>query len=187
MRIRIPNRKRLILMGVLLILTVAVTALVRVDCGFVRQVGRNQVPAGTYATFGDVCVFLNAILLGNPWAAIVSALGCAIADACVGSYSYIIGTLLIKAAMALFLVRYAKHCDSWKKSLVVAMLAEAIMLIGYFLFDLLIFVEYEIAVKEILVNLAQGLLCGTVGAALIRYFLPEVRRVRAEKRKKAQK
>ena len=132
---KIPHRKRLILMGVLLVMTVLITALVRVDCGFVRHVGRTEVPAGTYATLGDVCIFINAILLGSTWGAIVSSLGCVIADVCVGSYSYILGTLLIKAAMGFFIGRYAKHCDAWKKSIVVAMIAEAIMVLGYFFFE----------------------------------------------------
>ena len=182
----VPNRKRLIFMGILLVLTVAITALLRVDCGFTRHVGRTEVPAGTYATLGDICVFLNAILLGGTWGAIVSVLGCGLADVLVGSYSYIIGTIIIKAAMALFIARYAKHCDNWKKAIVVALIAEAIMLIGYFIFDLVIFVEYEIAVREILVNLAQGLFCSIGGAALIRYLLPQVRKAKAQRRRKAQ-
>jgi len=181
---KIPHRKRMILMGVLLVLTVLITALVRVDCGFVRHVGRTEVPAGTYATLGDVCIFINAILLGSTWGAIVSALGCVIADVCVGSYSYILGTLLIKAAMGFFIGRYAKHCDAWKKSIVVAMIAEAIMVLGYFIFDLVIFVEYAVAAQEILVNVAQGLVCGLIGTVLIQYFMPAVRRARGQKRRR---
>ena len=132
------DTKRLILLLLLLALTVAVTALIRVDCGFTRPVGKSEVPAGTYATLGDVCIYLSALLIGGPWAAVVSALGCAIADLCVGSYSYIIGTLIIKAGMALFLGKFAPLCDSWKKCFVVAAIAEGIMIVGYFLFDLLV-------------------------------------------------
>jgi len=184
---KIPNRKRLILMGILLVLTVLITALIRVDCGFVRHVGRTEVPAGTYATLGDICVFLNVIMLGSRWGALVSALGCVLADVFVGSYSYIIGTLIIKASMAFFLGKYAKHCDNWKKSIVVALIAEAIMVIGYFVFDLVIFVEYAIAIQEILVNLAQGLVCAVIGSFMIHYLQPIVRKAKAQRRKRTAK
>lgn len=166
------DTKRLILLLLLLALTVAVTALIRVDCGFTRPVGKSEVPAGTYATLGDVCIYLSALLIGGSWAAVVSALGCAIADLCVGSYSYIIGTLIIKAGMALFLGKFAPLCDSWKKCFVVAAIAEGIMIVGYFLFDLLIFVEYRVAALEIPVNIAQGLVDGALGAVLL-YYMPE--------------
>lgn len=178
----LPNRKRLILMSVLLVLTVAVTAIARVEFDFAQNNGRTEVLAGTYATLGDVCVFLNVILLGGTWGALVSALGCGIADILVGSTSYVIGTLVIKTLMALFLARFAKHCDAWKKSFVVALVAEAIMVIGYFVFDLVIFVEYTVAFKEILVNLGQAVICGSIGAVLIHYLVPIVRKAKAQSR-----
>lgn len=181
---KIPHRKRLIQMGILLVLTVMITAIARVDCGFVRHVGRTEVSAGTYVTLGDICVFLNVIMLGGRYALIVSALGCAIADICVGSYSYILGTLLIKAGMALFLDRYIKHCDRWRKGILVALLAEAIMVVGYFIFDLVIFVEYAVAAQEILVNLAQAAVCGVIGSLMIVYLYPAVRKARIERCKR---
>ena len=47
------DKRRLIVTILLLVLTIAVTALLRIDCNFTRQVGKTEVPAGTYVTLGD--------------------------------------------------------------------------------------------------------------------------------------
>ena len=178
------DKRRLIVTILLLVLTIAVTALLRIDCNFTRQVGKTEVPAGTYVTLGDACIFLSALILGGPWAALVSAVGCTLADVFVGSYSYILGTFLIKGGMALFLGTFVKHCDTWKKCFVVAAIAEGIMVLGYFIFDLVVFAQYSIAAQEIPINLAQGLVCGALGAVLIRYLPQQIKRARGEEKRR---
>lgn len=152
--------------------TFLVTALLRIDLPFTYTLGRQEVNAGVYASLGDVCIYASALLLGGPWAAIVSALGAALADIVVGSKLFIMGSLIIKAGMALFITSFAPRCDDWKKCFVIAAIAEMIMVLGYFVYDLLIVREFTVAGLAFLVDLAQGVVCGALGAVILRYLPP---------------
>lgn len=167
------KKKRLILMGILLLLTFAVTALVRVKADITYPLGNSRVNAGVYATLGDACIFFNVLVLGAPWGAAVSVLGMVIADIVVGSKLYIIGTLLIKTAMAFFIASFCLRCDDWVKCFAVAAMAEAMMVLGYFVYDLVIVREFAVAGKAFLVNLGQGAAC-TIAGGLILHFVPPV-------------
>ena len=94
-----PEQKKWLLLFLLLALTVLVTALLRVPVPLSVTIGGRD--AGVYVTLGDVCVFFAVLLCGTPWGALIAALGMALADLLVGSYSYIIGSFLIKGGMAL--------------------------------------------------------------------------------------
>lgn len=177
------NRKRLILIGALFVITVAVTALVRVKTSITYPVGQSRVNAGVYATLGDACIYASVLILGFPWGALVSAVGAAVADLIVGSKLYIIGSLLIKTGMAFCAASFAAKCDSWKKCFAVAALTELVMLLGYFVYDLVIVREFLVAGKAFLVNLAQAAVCTGAGAAVLHYVpivhpeeMPQVRR-----------
>jgi uncharacterized membrane protein len=150
--------------------TVLVTALFRVDMPFTYTLGREQVSAGVYATLGDACIYASVLLLGVPWGILVSAVGAALADLLVGSPLFIIGSLIIKSGMALFVAAVALKCDDWKKCLVVAGMTEAIMVLGYFVYDLLIVREFVVAGLAFLTDLAQGVVCGAIGAVILRYM-----------------
>ncbi len=150
--------------------TILVTALIRVDMPFTYTLGSQQVSAGVYATLGDACIYVSVLMLGAPWGVIVSALGAALADLVVGSKLFIIGSLIIKSAMALFVAAFALKCDDWKKCLVVAGMTEAIMVLGYFVYDLLIVREFVVAGLAFLTDLAQGVVCGAAGAVILRYM-----------------
>lgn len=162
--------KRYLAAAVLLLFTVLVTALLRVSVPLGATGGGRD--AGVYVTLGDACAFLAVLLLGAPWGALAAALGMALADLIVGSYSYIIGTLLIKGGMALFIGTFGARCAGWRSCLRAALLAEAIMVGGYFVYDLTVFGQYLVAAYEIPLNLAQGLVCGLIGAWLL-HRLPE--------------
>ena len=58
------------------------------------------------------------------------------------------------------------------------------MILGYFIFDLVVFAQYSIAAQEIPVNLAQGLVCGALGAVLIRYLPQQIKRARGEEKRR---
>ena len=152
--------------------TVAVTALIRVPLPFTYTLGKGQVVAGVYATLGDACIYASVLLLGVPWGVVVSALGAALADLIVGSKLFIIGSLLIKSTMALFVAAFGSRCDDWKKSLAVAGVTEMIMVLGYFIYDLLIVREFKLAGLAFLTDLAQGIVCFAAGAAILRYLTP---------------
>lgn len=173
--------KRWLVPAALLALTVLITAVVRVAVPLSATVGGRD--AGVYVTLGDSCIFLAVLLCGAPWGALIAALGMALADLIVGSYSYIIGSFFIKGGMAFFIgaavrrlmPQYGAQRPGWKGCLRAALLAEGIMVVGYFIYDLTVFGQYMVAAYEIPLNLLQGLVCGAVGAWLLRYFPAELR------------
>lgn len=171
------KQKRLILAAILLLLTFGITALVRVGSDITYPVGRDRVNAGVYATLGDACIFLNVLLVGGPLGALISAVGMAVADLVVGSKLYIMGTLLVKAAMAFCISAFCKKCNSWAKCFAVAGVVEGIMLIGTFIFTLVIVREFSVALKALLYDLAQAIVCAGAGAVILHY-VPAVRSAR---------
>ena len=164
--------RQLILTLLMLLLTFGVTALARVDLDFITRTGTAGAPVGAYLTLGDVCVYLNVLVLGAPLGILVSALGSLLADWAAGSAAYIIGSVLIKSAMALFVSAFCIRCDTWKRSLVVAALTETIMVVGYFFYGLLIMAEYLVAAQSLPLDIVQGLVCGALGMVLLRLMRP---------------
>lgn len=168
------KKKQWILIAIMLALTVAVTALVRVSTNITYPLGNSRVNAGVYATLGDACVYAAVLLCGWPWGAIVAAVGAAAADLIVGSKLYIIGSLLVKTGMAYLVALLALKCDSWARCFVTAAVTEAFMVVGYFIFNLLIVREFAVAGQAFLVDLIQGVVCTGAGGLLLHY-LPVVR------------
>lgn len=164
--------KRLIVTLLMLLLTFGVTALARIDLDFIKHAGPAGTPAGAYLSLGDVCVYLNVLVLGGPLGILVSAAGSMLADWAVGSTAYIIGSILIKSAMALFLAAFCARCDTWKRCLVIAALTETIMVVGYFFYALIIMAEYLVAAQSLPLDIVQGLVCGALGMVALRLIRP---------------
>lgn len=166
--------KRIALGGILAAATILLTTLVSIP-----------IPGGLgFVNLGDAGVLTAAFLLGGPWGALCGGAASALSDLLLGYGAYAPATFLIKGGMALFLGTFVKHCDTWKKCFVVAAIAEGIMVLGYFIFDLVVFAQYSIAAQEIPVNLAQGLVCGALGAVLIRYLPQQIKRARGEEKRR---
>ena len=176
MQIRLTKlQKQILLIAAMLIGTVLVTWLTGLlgRAQFItRTIGSEETWAGIYASLGDVMVYLSVLVLGGPWGAAVSAVGAAIADLILGSASRIIGSLIVKAGMAFFAAAFCRQCTDWKRCFMIAAMTEAIMVIGYFIFDLLIMREFAVAAQAFLVDLAQGVVCGAIGAVLLMKVKP---------------
>lgn len=165
------NKRRLIEIVLVALVTFGVTVLLRWDFDKITYpVGREDIPAGVYATLGDICIYLGVLILGAPWGPAVVAVSMAAADLAVGSKLYFIGTLLIKFAMAYFVAAFALQCNTPKRCLAIAGLAEGLMFILYFFYDL-VFVNYSVAVHALPINLLQGVVNCLLGA-LILYKVP---------------
>ncbi len=160
------NIRKLILILSAAIVSFLVTWLCRVDIDSITLANGN--PAGAYINLGDIVIYIGVFVVGGPWMALACAVGSLFADIAVGSPQYIVGSMLIKAGMALFLGRYSKHCDTWKRALVVAAIAESIMVLGYFVFNLVIRTQPVMAFHEIGYDLLQGVVCGAIGMVLLR-------------------
>lgn len=123
-----------------------------------------------YASLEDAGIFGSIMALGTPWGVIASVLGIVLGDIVMGSKYFIIGNLLIKSVMGLFIAAFAAKCDNWKRSFVVAGMAEAIMIVLFFVYDLLIIREFKLVGTTLLMQLIQGVVCTLLGAALLRYM-----------------
>lgn len=113
---------------------------------------------------GDGMLLLCAWSLGGPWAAVAAATGAALTDL-LGAYAiYAPGTFLIKAAMAAVAaisLRLFSHCKipATVARLLSAILAEAVMILGYFLYEALILsYGFPSAALNIPFNAAQGMI-----------------------------
>ena len=123
-----------------------------------------------YASLEDVGIFASIMALGVPWGIFTSVLGIVLGAIVMGSKYFIIGDLLIKSLMALFIAAFAAKCDNWKKSFVVAGMTEAIMLVLFFVYDLLIIREFNVVFPTLLMQLIQGVVCTILGAAVLRFM-----------------
>lgn len=123
-----------------------------------------------YASLQDAGIFASVMALGAPWGVIAPVLGMVLGDIVMGSKNFIIGNLLIKSVMGLFIAAFAAKCDNWKRSFVVAGMAEAIMLGLFFIYDLLIIREFKLVGTTLFMQLLQALACFVLGAAVLRFM-----------------
>ena len=116
---------------------------------------------GGYVNVGDTIVLLSAWLLGGFYGAFAAGMGSALADLLAGYAHYVPGTFLIKGLMALaayLLFSYftKKQTPKTVRYLVSAVVAEVIMVAGYFLYASLILGKGLAAASSIGGNLLQG-------------------------------
>ena len=93
-------------------------------------------PTGGYMNLGDTVVILGAYLMGPVWGAVAGGVGPALADLISGYAVYVPATLIIKAIMGLLAAGLyrALHKKNWAM-VVCGVAAEAVMVVGYWLFD----------------------------------------------------
>ncbi len=129
-------------------------------------------PIGSYLNLGDCIVLLAGWLLGPAYGAAAAGLGSALADLTLGYTSYIPGTFVIKALMAVVAYYAAKAVPGKTvvKSVVSGVLAEVVMVGGYFCFEATILGNGLGAAVGIASNLMQAL-AGIVCAVLIKLIL----------------
>ena len=93
-------------------------------------------PTGGYMNLGDTIVLLSAYLLGPWWGAAAAGIGSGLADLIAGYALYAPATLLIKAVMAIAAALLYKTLGRKSWALIpCGILAEAIMVLGYWGYD----------------------------------------------------
>lgn len=126
-------------------------------------------PLGGYVNAGDALVILSAFLLGPAWGALAAGLGSALADIFTGYIIYAPATLLIKALMALTagaILRAAKRRRSLGAAVLGSVLAELIMIVGYFAFAA-VFLSFGLgALASVPGNCVQAVFGAVAGTAL---------------------
>lgn len=123
-----------------------------------------QIPAPTgHVNLGDVAVLLSAWILGPVWGGAAAGVGSALADM-LSWPAYAPATFVIKFAMAaaaaLVLRLTQKRGRKYVGMVIGAVVAEAVMVGGYFLYECVVLAVGAAAVASVPFNLVQG----TVGA-----------------------
>lgn len=129
-----------------------------------------KIPAiNGYLNFGDCFVILSGIMLGPLYGGLSAGIGSALSDIISGFAFYAPATFVIKFLMSVIsFYIYKKH-----GAVLSAVLAEIIMVLGYFLFETVI---YGIGVSSmgVLWNLLQGTVCGVIAVILLKMKFLEV-------------
>ena len=126
-------------------------------------------PLGGYVNTGDALVILSAFLLPPVWGAMAAGLGSALADIFSGYAIYAPATFIIKALMALtagWVLRCAKDKKLLKSAIFGGILAELIMIVGYFVFEALFMKFGWGALANIPGNCVQAVFGAAAGISL---------------------
>lgn len=132
-----------------------------------------------YVNIGDSIVLLSAWLIGNPYGALAAGIGSALADLLSGYPAYIPGTAIIKFAMAfvaalIFGAVTKKNAPKPVAYVISSIVAEIIMILGYFVYEAYILGYGLAAAASIGSNAVQGITCIILGNALI-FVLTKIR------------
>ena len=117
-----------------------------------------------YCNLGDAFILASGALIG-PWAAAAAAIGSAMADLLLGYAVYAPATAVIKGAMGWISgVLCLREKNIWKRILWMV-LAECLMVGGYFLFETVLYGAAG-AAGSLMGNACQGVMGLAVGAVL---------------------
>lgn len=129
-----------------------------------------------HVNLGDPVILVSAFILG-PFAFIPAAVGSALADLIAGFGQYVLPTFLIKGTMGLvagFLLRRNKKGKvTLPRKLIAGIIAEAIMVVGYFAFESMPFMYgVTAALGSVVPNLIQAAaaLAGAIPLMYVKAF-----------------
>ncbi len=154
------DNKTLILAAVMFVVILLLTWLLRIDIHY------QEALAG-YWTLGDVGIYVAAALLGGPWAALAAGLGSAFADIFAGQAVYAPASLVIKAIMAFVFAAFAKRGHSLLHLVKSVCYSGGVMVLGYFLYDLIIRGNYALAAIGLPFNLLQLIAGGVIAVPVL--------------------
>ncbi len=123
-----------------------------------------------YVNIGDSIVLLCAWLIGGVYGGLAAGIGPALADLISGYPSYVLGTLVIKflmgvAAYAVF--KIVKKFNKIVAYVVSSIVAEIIMVFGYFIYENFLLGYGMAAAASIPSNAIQGITCIVIGLVLV--------------------
>lgn len=155
-----------------LTLTVTASMLAALTCIATMVIKVPTIGTNGYVNIGDTIVLLSMWLMGNPYGAIAAGIGSGLADLLSGYPSYVPGTVIIKFGMAFvgYIVYKTLNKTGLNKQLtyvVSGIIAEAIMVIGYFVYEATLLGYGVAAAASIPSNIVQGVTCLVLGYLLI--------------------
>ena len=139
-----------------------------------------QIPTPTkgYVNLGDSIVNVAAWLLGPAFGAAAAGIGSAAADIISGYVVYAPATLIIKAAMAVVSFYVFKTVNTKFSSLpsriAAAVSAEVVMMVGYTVFEAIMYHSMSAAVLGLPGNIVQGALGAAVSVAVYELVIKRV-------------
>ncbi|MBQ9743387.1 MAG: ECF transporter S component [Ruminococcus sp.] len=153
---------------------IVLCALLAALCCVATLVIQIPTPTGGFLNLGDAIVILGAFLLPPVYGALAAGVGSALADIFVGYAQYAPATFVIKAMMALavWAVIWLSRRFAEKKYYFVfitagGVLAEIIMVCGYFGYEALVLRYGWGAAASVVPNMVQGLVGIIAGTILI--------------------
>lgn len=130
-------------------------------------------PLKGYINLGDGIVLLAAWILPLPYGLVAAGLGSALADLFSGYVVYAPATFLIKALMAVVAYSsyklFAKKMKSTVSRVLSGILAEIVMILGYFLFEGILY-GFVPSLVNIPANAVQAVAGIIIGVVLITVF-----------------
>lgn len=149
------NTKKLVFAALMAALITIATIMIKIP-----------VPAtGGYVNFGDGIIILAGVILGPLYGGLASAIGSGLADLLSGYMAYFVPTFIIKGLMGAYVGYYVKKV-SVKNVILAGIVAEIIMVVGYFIAES-VFMGYGLgALGAVFPNTIQGI-SGIVISALL--------------------
>ncbi len=154
------NVRKTVFIAMLTALTALATMFLKIPTGI-----------GGYMNLGDAVILAGGAVMG-PWMALAAAVGSASADLLLGYAAYMPATFVIKGLMG-FLAGRRMPAVAGRRAIPIMALCEALMISGYFLFELAAF-GAGYAVASVLPNVLQGAL-SLLAAAALTPFLAGIR------------
>lgn len=113
-----------------------------------------------YFNFGDFFILMSSWLLGGTYAISAAAIGSALADLSLGYVAYAPATFVIKALVAVVAWFICNKLTNTKlgavKYMLAAIIAEIVMVLGYYLFECALYSSFVVPVASLPGNLLQG-------------------------------
>jgi len=163
MRRQIDN-KTLITVGIMTVVITLLTCLLRIELSFLR----NGQDAGVFISLGDVGLYIAYMLLGAPWAAVCGAVGTALGEIIVGSAVYAPLSLVLRPLMVVTAHIFLKNDTSWSGVIKGVGFASAVMVLGSFIYNLVILTSYSVAALSLPLHLLQSLACSLIAAPILK-------------------
>ena len=159
------STRKIVLCAMFTALTVVATMVIQIPS-----------PMQGYVNLGDVFVLFGSFALGPIYGTISAGMGSALADILTGYVIYAPGTAIIKSTMSFccyyLFVALKKAINKEMVSVIISgIVAELIMVVGYFLYACLIMGEGLPAIASVPGNLVQGAFGVTIATALYAVFV----------------
>jgi uncharacterized membrane protein len=147
------SARKLVLTGILAALVFVVTAFTKIPSPFAKD---------AYYHAGDSIIFLSALVLGAPVAAVVSGVGSFLSDLYLGFPVYMFATLIIKGimgAIAGYFLYVPGGRPSWGRKIIGVALAGLWMAVAYYVFEVYIIqiIDWRANIPNFLANLGQAI------------------------------